>query len=306
MDEDSRTQRAALVALLRHGPSGWPRIAAEVLDRGDAVALLHEAVAGEGTLFPTPAHATDLIEAARDLLTGWDSAGVRTLSVLDPDYPAQLREIRELPPILFTRGSLADDQRAIAVVGSRAASERGRHIAATVADALARRQVTVVSGLAAGIDTAAHEAALTAGGRTVAVIGTGLTHYYPPENQDLQDRIATVGLVISQFWPDTPPRRQQFPMRNAVMSGYAAATLVIEAGEHSGARIQARLALQHGRPVVLLHDLLQHEWARALAVRPGVSVVADPDTLLAAVEEILRERAAELSPQEGVADLAIA
>jgi DNA processing protein len=141
----------------------------------------------------------------------------------------------------------------------------------------------------------------------VAVIGTGIQRYYPAANHELQDRIAAEGLVVSQFWPDAPPRKQQFPMRNAVMSGYAAATVVIEAGEHSGARNQARLALQHGRVVVLLRDLLANEWARALAGKPGVTVVAEPDELFTVVEQILQQRAAELAPWEGAAaDLAIA
>jgi len=193
-----------------------------------------------------------------------------------------------MPPLLFTRGRLRTDTRAIAVVGSRNASEQGLHIARAVSTTLARRGVTIVSGLAHGIDTAAHEAALEAGGRTVAVIGTGIRRYYPATNRTLQEHIADVGLVISQFWPDSPPTRHTFPMRNAVMSGYAAATVVIEAGSRSGARIQARLALQHGRPFVLTSQVMRHGWAQEFAERPGVYVVRSMVELLDAVESILR------------------
>ncbi|WP_196449157.1 DNA-processing protein DprA [Planomonospora sp. ID82291] len=143
---------------------------------------------------------------------------------------------------MFSRGALLEDRRAIAVVGTRQASEQGLRIASAVARELALNKVTVVSGLARGIDIAVHRAALEAGGRTVAVIGTGINRFYPSENRALQQRIAQEGAVVSQFWPDAPPSKQSFPMRNAVMSGYAAATVVVEAPWKSGARIQARLA----------------------------------------------------------------
>ncbi|MFI1192506.1 DNA-processing protein DprA [Micromonospora sp. NPDC020750] len=160
-------------------------------------------------------------------------------------------------------------------------------IARSVATSLAVRGVTVVSGLAKGIDTAAHQAALAAGGRTVAVIGTGIRRHYPAVNRALQEHIAEVGLVISQFWPDAAPTKQSFPMRNAVMSGYAAATVVVEAGERSGARIQARLALQHGRPVVLTSQVMRHDWARSFADRPGVHVAHGTAELVEAIDAIL-------------------
>jgi predicted Rossmann fold nucleotide-binding protein DprA/Smf involved in DNA uptake len=147
-------------------------------------------------------------------------------------------------------------------------------------------------------------------GSAVALLDEAVGHRdtlfpQPARVHDLiEEAVARDGLVLSQFWPDAPPRRQHFPMRNAVMSGYAAATLVIEAGENSGARNQARLALQHGRPVVLLRDLLVHEWARALAHRPGTAVAGTVNEVLDAVERILEQRHAELSPWEATPDLA--
>jgi DNA processing protein len=144
----------------------------------------------------------------------------------------------------------------------------------------------VVSGLAAGIDTAALSAALSAGGRAVAVIGTGLRRSYPKENQQ---RIGEAGLVISQFLPDAPPTKTTFPMRNAVMSGYSAATVVVEAPNRSGARMQARLALEHGRQVFLLDTLLVNDWARDYAERPNTVVVRDVSDVIQHLQPALAD-----------------
>jgi DNA processing protein len=121
----------------------------------------------------------------------------------------------------------------------------------------------------------------------VAVIGTGLHHSYPKENADLQARISKVGLVISQFLPDTPPTKATFPMRNAVMSGYSAATVVVEAPYRSGARMQARLALEHGRRVFLLESLLVNDWARTYAERPNTTVIRSVTDVLGHLEPVL-------------------
>lgn len=151
-DQDLTRQRAALVALLRRPGARWADITADLLERGDAVRSLRESVADEG-LFPA-ADADTLIEEAADLIAGWMTEGIRFRTVLDADYPAQLRDIREVPPILYSSGADASDDRAIAVVGTRQASQNGRRLAADVATHLAQHKVTVVSGLAAGIDTA--------------------------------------------------------------------------------------------------------------------------------------------------------
>ncbi|MDQ6804158.1 MAG: DNA-protecting protein DprA, partial [Actinomycetota bacterium] len=136
------------------------------------------------------------------------------------------------------------------------------------------------------IDHAAHSAALRRGGRTLAVIGTGLRRSYPAQHAELQRRIATECAVISQFWPDAPPSRRSFPMRNAVMSGLSLATVVVEASVTSGSRIQARLALEHGRPVFLLESLLEHEWARDFAGRPGARVIRSPEEITTYIERL--------------------
>ncbi|MEU4529047.1 DNA-processing protein DprA [Micromonospora ureilytica] len=280
-------ERASLVALLRLQQTRWSEIALDIQENGSARAVLDRTVGHSDTLFPDADSTTDLIGGALREVADWQGDGVGVHAFFDDTYPAQLLGIREVPPLLFSRGDLRVHDRAVAVVGSRKASDEGLRIARAVATTLAGRGVTVVSGLAAGIDTAAHSAALEAGGRTVAVLGTGIRRYYPSGNRRLQDHIAEVGLVISQFWPDAPPSRQSFPMRNAVMSGYAVATVVVEAGETSGARIQARLALQHGRPVVLTSQVMQCDWAKTFAENPGVYVVHGTAQLLEAVDDIL-------------------
>jgi DNA processing protein len=279
-------ERAALVALLRVRPGGlsWRQLTEEIDARGSATALWHELY--PAGLFEDGPQAGLLSEAAADIAR-WtvDRLGFQTF--LDQDYPAQLREIHEIPPVLFHRGTLVAGETGMSVVGSRAASARGLEIARVVARGLVDRGITVVSGLAEGVDAAAHTATLEAGGRTVAVIGTGITRYYPAVNRELQERIAETGLVLSQFWPEAAPTKQTFPMRNAVMSGYGQATIVVEAGEHSGARIQARQAVAHGRPVVLTDLVVKATtWSSDLIGQPGVHVAGSTAEIMDVAEQV--------------------
>jgi DNA processing protein len=282
------TERAALISLLRLGGRSWSSIAEDVEDSGSALSVLESAPPIQTTLFGDDEHAADraVREAERDILA-WKHEGMSLVTVLDPEYPAQLLTIHQRPPFLMFKGDLQPGEtNGVAVVGTRKPSARGMRQATELAEGLADRGVPVISGLAAGIDTAALEGALRQNGRTVAVIGTGLRRAYPAQNASLQRQISEVGLLLSQFWPDAPPTRSSFPMRNAVMSGYAAATVVVEAAWRSGARMQARLALEHGRPVFLLASLLEHDWARDYAARPGATVVTGPDEVLRRLEEI--------------------
>jgi DNA processing protein len=284
----SARESAALVALLRRGARPWTEYADVVERAGSALTVLHEELAGSGgqaTLLPEdPA---PLLGRATAEISAWNRDGFQLLTVLDEGYPENLRTVYDRPPILFVSGQLRpQDARSIAIVGARRASTAGLAAAASIADALARAGYLVVSGLAAGIDTAAHEAALAAGGRTAAVIGTGLRHTYPPENAALQQRIAAKGAVLSQFWPEAPPTRRSFPRRNAVMSGLALGTVVVEATARSGARLQSRLALAHGRPVFLWRTLLDEPWARQVAQRPGVHVIDEAAQVMQAVERL--------------------
>ncbi len=281
-------ESVALVALLRLERRPWREYAEAVEHAGSALAVLEADLADDGgqtTLLPEPS-APHLARAAAEI-DSWSQEGFQLLTVLDDGYPENLRTVHDRPPILFVAGRLAaQDARSVAVVGTRRATGAGLTTAAHIADVLARSGVVVVSGLAAGIDTAAHEAALAAGGRTIGVIGTGLRHSYPPENAALQARIAAEGAVVSQFWPDAPPSRTTFPLRNAVMSGLALGTVVVEASFRSGARLQARLALAHGRPVFLWRALLDEPWARDVAERPGVHVIDDPAQVTETVERL--------------------
>jgi len=287
-----RDERAALVALLQTRPEAlrWAEITAEVLESASALEVWHRLV--PATLVEPPGQADALESAAQDLDL-WASQGSTLVTILDSDYPVRLRGIHQAPPVLFARGSVIRDDLAVSVVGSRKASDRGLAIAAGVARELVARGVTVAAGLALGIDTAAHRAALAGGGRTAAVIGTGINNVYPAENRDLHEEIASRGLLLSQFWPDAPPRKQNFLMRNATMSGYGLATVVVEAGEHSGARAQARMAVEHGRPVILTDLVVErNDWAQALVGRPGIHVASSLSSVLDAVDQLIAERSA--------------
>lgn len=224
-----------------------------------------------------------LAERVSAELDAAERAGARLVTVLDQDYPANLRLIPNLPPFLFFRGELLEaDARSVAVVGTRGASEDGVRRAGRMSRLLAEHGVTVISGLARGIDTVAHRAALDAGGRTIAVLGTGITKCYPSQNRDLAEEIACGGgALVSQFWPTRPPGKDTFPRRNVVTSGLSQGTVVIEAGSTSGAKMQARLALEHGKKVFLLRSLAtSQQWARDYIGRRGAIEVADVDEVI--------------------------
>jgi DNA processing protein len=276
-------ERAALVLLLRTGARPWQHYAELVEEAGSALAVLEQENGPQRQLLdPHP----DLQSAAGQI-EQWRAEGLRLLTVLDEDYPENLRGVHDRPPLIFVAGELRrEDARSVAVVGARQATDRGRAIARRIAEHLVDRGFTVASGLAAGIDTAAHTAALARKGRTFAVIGTGLRRAYPPENAPLQRRLIRQGAVVSQFWPDAPPSRRTFPMRNAVMSGMTLASVIVEASQTSGSRMQARLALEHGRPVFLVRSLLEQPWAREFATRPGTHVVDSPSAITDTIERL--------------------
>lgn len=208
----------------------------------------------------------DARKRVRGELEAAEQVDAQLVTVLDERYPANLRFVDDLPPFLFIQGEVTeDDLRAVAVVGTRDVSDLGRSRAGRMARELVEHGVTVVSGLAKGVDTAAHAAALDAGGRTIAVIGTGITRCYPTENRELAERIAACGAVVSQFWPTRSPGRDTFPRRNRVTSGISQGTVVIEASSTSGAKMQARLAHEHGKQVWLIHSLVTDQpWARKM------------------------------------------
>lgn len=174
----------------------------------------------------------------------------RVLSGDDPEIPGLLRSIDDRPTTLFMRGRLDSSRPAIAVVGSRRPTEYGRRTARRIAGEAARAGVVVVSGLARGIDAEAHRAALAAGGVTWAVLGSGLDRIYPPEHADLAEEIVSAGgALISEFALGCPPRRENFPRRNRIVSGLCWGAVVVEGARRSGSLITARTAAEQGRAV---------------------------------------------------------
>ncbi len=240
----------------------------ERINRADKTRrTLHRA--SEGDWKAARENAEKEIEAA-------DSANARMTSVLDEDYPLNLRFIHNFPPFIFYRGDLDEnaDARSIAVVGTRNPSERGLEEARGIAEELSESGITVTSGLAKGIDTAAHTAALDAGGRTISVFGTGITNVSPVGNRDLAERIVHEGgLLVSQFFPTATGARWTFGKRNEVTSGISQGTVVIEASKTSGAKMQARLAYEHGKKVFLIESLVEsQDWAQSM-LKDGKAVL---------------------------------
>jgi DNA processing protein len=231
------------------------------------------------------------VRALSEIERAQEEAGAQLVTVLDDDYPANLRVIYNLPPFLFYRGRLdRGDARSVAVVGTRDASPEGVDSGQRMARLLAQAGVTVLSGLARGIDTAAHEETLAQGGRTIAVLGTGILRCYPKENADLAERIVESGALVSQFWPTQPPTSYNFPRRNVVTSGMGQGTVVIEASKTSGAKMQARLALEHGKRVFLVSRLVTSQpWAQKYVEQRGaieIKSVEDVLTRLRSPEEV--------------------
>lgn len=254
---------------------------------------LRDVLGSETTLFdPSLGEVESELSEVRADMALWEREGVRVVSVLDDDYPLNLRSVHDRPALLFVKGKLlSEDARGVSIIGSRKATAVGLRDAHEIGRRFADAGFTVYSGLAEGVDTAAHMGAIEAGGRTVAVIGTGLRKAYPRQNAKLQSMIADRYAVVSQFWPDQPPTKRTFPQRNAVMSGLSLATLVVEASNTSGARIQGRLSLAHGRPVIFLRRALASGWARECAARPGTYVVAAADEAIERVELMVRHEA---------------
>jgi DNA processing protein len=280
---------------------------------GSATAVVRASAAGDGAgaLAPALARAVrDGVVRARRERAALAAAGASVVTWNAAAYPSRLREIAAPPLALAVRGGLtAADDLAVAVVGARRASEYGRRMAAEIARGLAEAGVTVVSGLASGIDAAAHHAALLAGGRTVAVLGTGIDRVYPPWHRELSGAIAGRGALVSEFACGAPPRPFHFPRRNRVISGLALGTVVVEAAERSGSLVTARCALEQGREVFAVpgpagvpghrgsHRLIQ-QGARLVTCVEDVLEEVTPALAGALAERRVAAAEATLSPAE--------
>ena len=235
---------------------------------------------------PQHQHAAIASEARRGadtLLEASKSSGMRAISCFDAEYPALLGCIADPPPVLWIRGDAAVLAcPSVAMVGSRAATAYALQVGARLGAELAERRIVVTSGLARGVDSAAHRGCIDAGGFTVAVLGSGVDRIYPAEHEELGQRIAAHGAVISELGPGAPPVPEHFPLRNRIISGLSLGVVVVEASENSGSLITARCALEQGRDVLAVPGSVltgRNRGSHAL-LKDGAKVVETADDIL--------------------------
>ena len=230
--------------------------------------------------------------------------GLKIITLMDQTYPKPLRSIDAPPPVLYLKGDYIDkDELAISMVGTRRPTNYGRLVAEKLSKELGERGFTIVSGMALGIDTAAHKGALEVGARTIAVLGSGFKDIYPQENRKLMEQIAKCGCVMSEFSINTKPEKWTFPQRNRIISGLSRGTIVVEAPEKSGALITARLALEQGREVFAVPGNITSEASRGTnnLIKDGAKLV---ETIEDVIEEFkdLRETLAGVAPRPALTE----
>ncbi len=217
-------------------------------------------------------------------------SGIKILHILSDKYPERLRHIDSAPPILYVRGDIEPDDRiALSIVGPRMPSQYGKQVAEEFAFKLSEMGFTIVSGMARGIDSIAHREALRAGGKTIAVLGSGVDVVYPAENRGLMKRIIQKGAVVSEFPPGTRPDRRNFPMRNRIISGLSLGVLVVEATEKSGTLITASYAVQQNRDVFAVPGRVNSPYARGTN-----ELIKQGARLVTSVRDIIEELSAEI------------
>ena len=225
--------------------------------------------------------------------------GGKIMTIKDESYPKRLKEIYDPPPLLYIRGDLKEeDELAVAIVGSRKTTPYGRWITEKMGQELARHGITIVSGMARGIDSHAHWGALSGGGRTIAVLGSGVDMVYPPENRNLYKRIIDQGAVVSEFPMSSPPEGGHFPKRNRIISGLSIGVVVVQAGMESGSLITANYALEQGREVFAVPGNVGSESSRGThqLIKDGAKLVESSEDIL---EEVLPQwRRERETPQE--------
>ena len=212
-----------------------------------------------------------------------DRSAVQAFTIHDDQYPARLKEIFDYPPVIFVRGSIEPaDEWCIAVVGTRRATAYGKQVTEEIVADLVRSKITVVSGLARGIDTVAHRTALNCGGRTMAIFASGLDTVYPPENAAMARQVMQQGALISEYPLGTRPRAENFPRRNRIMSGLSLGVLVVEAGDKSGALITAQMAIEQDREVFAIPGSILSTASRGTnqLIQEGAKLVGDYTDIL--------------------------
>lgn len=240
-------------------------------------------VQGIGVALARRIRSTDGIELAEKVINQCEHASIDILLPHDRRFPRLLRELPDPPSVLYVRGQLKPaDGLSVAIVGTRGASHYGRTQAERFGRMLARAGLTIVSGLARGIDAAAHRGAIDGGGRTIAVLSSGVHEIYPPAHQELAEEIIEHGALISEMPPFTRPKKGMFPQRNRLISGLSLGTLVVEAAERSGALITARHAGEQGREVFAIPGLVTSPAARGChaLIRDGAYLTQDPEDVL--------------------------
>jgi DNA processing protein len=246
------------------------------------------------------------VDARADGRAGSDPGrDVRRIELGGAEYPPHLTTVAAAPETLYVRGRIRDeDTLAVAIVGSRRATSYGLDVAERLAAELAARGITVVSGLARGIDSAAHLGALAAGGRTIAVLGSGVDVVYPSENRRLAERIAEHGAVVSQFAPGTRPLPYHFPERNRVIAGLSLAVVVVEAAERSGSLITAGFAADLGREVMAVPGRVTSAESRGThrLIQDGAALVQDGEDVIAALPARWRACVRAAVPPAGRSD----
>lgn len=237
-----------------------------------------------------------LVRSGVDLDQVWERILSRNIQILtwdDDIYPALLKEVDQPPPVLYVRGNLIPaDGVAVAIVGTRRLTMYGKQVTDELAAYLSHHGVTIISGLARGVDAVAHDAALKSGGRTIAVLGSGVDVIYPPEHQHLADQIIQQGAVISDYPPGTPPDGINFPPRNRIISGLALATVIVEAGDKSGALITASFAANQGRDVLAVPGSIYAPQSKGTnrLIQQGARPMLSPEDVLEAIDiEYTRE-----------------
>jgi DNA processing protein len=225
--------------------------------------------------------------------------GGKIMTIKDESYPKRLKEIYDPPPLLYVRGELKEeDELAVAIVGSRKTTPYGRWITEKMGQELARHGITIVSGMARGIDSHAHWGALSGAGRTIAVLGSGVDVVYPPENRNLYKRIIDQGAVLSEFPMSSPPEGGHFPKRNRIISGLSIGVVVVQAGMESGSLITANYALEQGRDVFAVPGNVGSDSSRGThqLIKDGAKLVESSEDIL---EEVLPQwRKERETPQE--------
>ena len=268
-------------------------VALSLLPSGASADLPARLLAGDPTLHD---QSSRHLPAARDALARAAAAGIKVVAWDDPRYPSRLLTIADHPLVLWYLGHLeACDQPAVAIVGSRAASPVALEVAATLASDLARRGVTIVSGLARGVDGAAHRGALSTG-VTVGVLGCGVDIVYPQSHRALASAVVERGALVSEFTPGTPPLPHHFPVRNRIISGLSHAVVIVEAAEQSGSLITARLALDQGRDVMAVPGSVAHGRNRG-----AHALIRDGAPIVESAADVLRELGwtAEVASESG-------